>query len=357
MALHPTGFLHLFLSPTLRRCFLPAIHLDLKSIATRCAALEDLSVKVSYPYQSTADELSLLSDSVRLCKRLVTLSCPPLDWAAWEHLSNLPTLRTVTICGEVLSPLDRDNFIFAFSLNVTTLSFHVNTASYVTSLMQHVEFPSLKEFKMVLRSLPWADAEQLFRALLQCKATLEHIDILSRDQGVREPSCGSLTAITQFLCFMQLRTLRLAFPHSCIDLDNDLLLEAMSSWSNIRDLKLEDPNLRSATITFRGLSTALRQCPHLHTLHILMDAVNIDIDPKVESFHHTSLQTLDVRSSHVADSEAVAHIIFSMLPCVDNVIYGYSGRYIRYAWHDVNRRLESLKSSAVIGRHTTGAAA
>ncbi|KAG0694971.1 hypothetical protein DFH29DRAFT_295970 [Suillus ampliporus] len=357
MVLHPTGYLHLFLSPTLRRCLVPAVHLDLKSIATRCAALEDLSVKIPYPYQSTADELSLLSDSIRLCKRLVTLSCPPLDWAAWEHLSNLPTLCTVAIFGEVLFPLDRDNFTFAFSLNVTTLSFHVNPAPYVITVMEHVEFPSLKDFKMIVRTLPWADAEQLFRALLQCKATIEDIDISSRDQGVREPSGGYLTAITQFLCFTQLRTLRLAFPHSCIDLDNDLLLEAMSSWPHIRALKLDDPVFRPATITFRGLLAGLRQCPHLHTLHILMDAMNVDLDPKAESFQHASLQTLDVRSSHTTDSEAVAHIILSMLPCVKSVIHSYSGRYVRYAWYEVNRRLESFKSSAALGCHITGAAA
>jgi len=76
MVLHPNGYLHLFLSPTLRRCFLPLIHPDLKLIATCCPTLEDLTIKV--PSQSTADELSLLSDSIRLCKRLVTLYCPPL---------------------------------------------------------------------------------------------------------------------------------------------------------------------------------------------------------------------------------------------------------------------------------------
>lgn len=356
MVLHPTGYLHLFLSPTLRRCFLPLIHPDLKLIATYCSALEDLTVKVPCP--STSDELSLLSDSVRLCKQLVTLYCPPLDWAAWEHLSNLPTLLSVAICGEVFCPLDTDNFVFTRFLNITALSFHVNTASYVIAVMQNSAFPSLKEFKMVVRALPWEDAEQLFHALSQCTAsqTLEHIDILSRDQGVPEPSDSSLTPIAQFFGFTQLQTLQLAFPHCCIRLDNHLLSKAMSSWPHIRSLKLEDPHLRPATITFCGLFAALRQSPHLHTLHVSMDAVNIDADPQAESFQHTSLQTLDVRSSHIADRETVAQIIFSMLPSVESVIYGYSGRHIRYAWQEVNKRLKSLKSSAALGRCVTGAA-
>ncbi|KAG1777978.1 hypothetical protein EV702DRAFT_205118 [Suillus placidus] len=354
MVQHPTGYLHLFLSPTLRRCFLPLVHPDLKSIATCCATLEDLTIKV--PCQSTADELSLLSDSIRLCKRLVTLYCPPLDWATWKHLSNLPTLLSVTICGEVLCPLDTDNFVFTRFLNITTLSFHVTTASYVIAVMRSSAFPSLKEFKMIARIFPWEDAEQLFHALLQCTTcqTLQHIDILSRDQRVPEPSDSSLTPITQFLGFTQLRTLQLAFPHCCIRLDNHLLLKALSSWPHIRSLKLEDPCLRPATITFCGLFTALHQSPHLHTLHVLIDALNIDIGPQAESFQHTSLQTLDVRSSHIADREAVAYILFSMLPSVESVIYGSSGRHIRYAWQEVNRRLQSLKSSAVLGRRITG---
>lgn len=358
MAVHPAGYLHLFLPPTLRRCSLSLIHPDLKLIATCCAAtLEDLTIKI--PYQSTTDELCMLSDSIRLCKRLVTLYCPPLDWAAWKHLSNLPTLLSVAISGEVLCPLDTDNFIFTRFLNVTTLSFHVTTASYVIAVMRNSAFPSLKEFKMVARVLPWEDAEQLFHALSQCTAcqTLQHIDILSRDQRVPEPSDSSLTPITQFLGFTQLRTLQLAFPHCCIRLDNHLLSKAMSSWPHIRSLKLEDPHPHPATITFCGLSTALRQSPHLHTLHILMDALNIDIDPQAESFQHTSLQTLDVRTSHIADREAVAYILFTMLPSVESVIHGSSGRHIRYAWQEVNRRLQSLKSSAVLGCHTTGATA
>ncbi|KAG2137866.1 uncharacterized protein EDB93DRAFT_1166399 [Suillus bovinus] len=354
MAIHPAGYLHLFILPTLRRCSLSLIRPDLKLITAYCATLEDLSIKVSS--QSTADELSLLSDSIRMCKRLVTLYCPPLDWAAWKHLSNLPTLLSVAICGEVRCPLDTDNFIFTHFLNITALSFHVTTASYVIAVMRNSAFPSLKEFKMVTRVLPLEDAEQLLHVLSQCQ-TLQHIDILSRDQRVPEPSDSSLTPITQLLGFTHLRTLQLAFPHCCIRLDNHLLLKAMSSWPHIRSLKLEDPLLRLATITFCGLFTALRQSPHLHTLHLLIDALNIDIDSQAESFQHTSLQTLDVRTSHIVDREAVAYILFTMLPSVESVIHGSSGRHIRYAWQEVNRRLQSLKSSAVLGRCITGAAA
>jgi len=59
-------------------------------------------------------------------------------------------------------------------------------APYVTTLMQHSEFPSLKEFRLGVRDLRWEEAEQLFHALSQCKAcqTLEHVFIaLCRQVG------------------------------------------------------------------------------------------------------------------------------------------------------------------------------
>ncbi|KAG1749462.1 hypothetical protein EDB19DRAFT_142309 [Suillus lakei] len=86
-------YLNLFLPHTLLRCSLSAVSEDLKLIVTRCTALQDLSLNTLDA--STADQLSLPSDSVCLCWRLVTLSSLPLDWVAWKHLSNLPTLLRV----------------------------------------------------------------------------------------------------------------------------------------------------------------------------------------------------------------------------------------------------------------------
>jgi len=67
-----------------------------QSTAVSGAALEGPSIKAFN--KSTVDQLSVLSDHVCLFKQFVTLSCPPLDWAAWKHLSNLPTLVEVGIC-------------------------------------------------------------------------------------------------------------------------------------------------------------------------------------------------------------------------------------------------------------------
>jgi hypothetical protein len=103
----------------------------MKVIATRCAALEHLSLDVD---ETIENELSLLSGCVRLCKQLVTLSCSPLDLAAWEHLSNLPTLTKVTIDRKKIYPssseLAESHFNFGPFLNLTALSFAVHTTAY-----------------------------------------------------------------------------------------------------------------------------------------------------------------------------------------------------------------------------------
>ncbi|KAG0694974.1 hypothetical protein DFH29DRAFT_296072 [Suillus ampliporus] len=230
-------------------------------------------------------------------------------------------------------------------------------AAYITTVMQHSKFPSLKKFEMAVNALSWTEAEQLFCSLSQYKA-LDHIVMVSRGRGVQDPSGNSLTAVTQFFCLTQLRTLRLRLHHSIL-LDNDLLLEAISSWPHIRHLELTDPCLRSPVVTFRGLFAALRQCPHLHTLHILLNIVNIDIDPTAGLFQHTALQTLDITTSHLSDAEAVARIIFSAFPCVDQVGQGRIWRlgvHFRSEWDEwdeVNWHLDFLKSSALLGPHIT----
>ncbi|KAG2065884.1 hypothetical protein BDR04DRAFT_1234321 [Suillus decipiens] len=348
--------LHLFLSTTLRRCNLSVIYPDLKYIATRFAALEHLSVEPLSigPFDDCiADDLPLLSNSVRLCKQLVTLCCPPLDWAAWKHISNLPTLLTVEISeprGGSHWPLGLDTPNFPPFRNLTGLFFYVNTAAYTIAAIQHSELPVLQEFVMKVSVLPWAEAEQLCRALSQCKAiqSLKHIDITSAGPTVGEPSSSSLTVITQFFCFNQLRTLQLDFPHCCFNLDNNLLLEAMENWPYICSLELVDEDT-VPTVTFRGLFTALPRCPSLRRLDMSMDAVRIDIDPTAESFQHTTIESLNLTRSRVADPEAVARILFSMFPHIDEVTdprapWGSFAMaiYSQTQWDEVNMHLNIL---------------
>jgi hypothetical protein len=350
-------YLNLFLSRTLHRCSLFAINQDLKNIVTRCTALEDLSIKKLNFDASTADELSLLSDSVRLCKQLVTLSCPPLGWVAWEHLSNLPNLvrvgvRDVQIRGTLPWSLERDIAYPTQFLNVTTLSLQVYSAGYITAVMQHSQFHSLTELKIETDLVSSEEAEQFFRALSDCKAcqTLQQLEITIVSFGARSGNQGGfLTVIPHLLCFTQLQTLRLICHFSYIYLDNDLLSEAASNWPHLRILEIEGSCLHPSTITFRGLFTALRLCPHLHTLRVLIDPADTDIGPN--KIQHTSLKTVDFdTSSTIVNIADVSRIIFNALPCVDQV-----NRFTRRTkeWDEVNRHLKYLKGATL---HVAGPA-
>jgi hypothetical protein len=92
-------------------------------------------------------DLALLFDTIRSCKRLVHLSYPPLDSAAWKHLSALDTLITIHIDGTYRS-LDRNNLKFTPFLDVTALSFDLDTVTGIITLLQHSDFPSLKMFEL-----------------------------------------------------------------------------------------------------------------------------------------------------------------------------------------------------------------
>lgn len=341
-------YLNLFMSHTLRRCSLYEVNEDLKSIVTRCAALQHLSITFD---ASTAESLSLLSDSVRLCKQLSTLSCPALDWAAWKHLSDIPTLVRVAIREvQCYSPPPRLRIVsFSKFLNVTALSFRVYSAAYIVAVMQHSQFPSLVELKMETDLMSLAEAEGLFCALSplsHSKAcqTLQQFEITITSFGPRfEYHQGSsFTAIPHLFCFTQLQTLRLVCRFSYIYLDNDLLLQAMSNWPHMRTLEIEGSSLHPSTVTFRGLFKAIRLCPRLHTLRMFIDPADTKID--FNQKRHTSLNTVDFDTfSPVSDTAAVAQIIFDVLPCVDQV-----NRFTMHTkeWDEVNTHLTSLKAAA-----------
>ncbi|KAG2336703.1 hypothetical protein BDR05DRAFT_1005635 [Suillus weaverae] len=287
----------------------------------------------------------MLSDRVRFCKQLVTLFCPPLDWAAWKHLSNLPTLVEVEIrevCGYGAPPWPLDWHIINFSpfLNVTVLSFAVGSAAYVTTILQHSQFPSLKMFWIMIDIVSSTEAERLFRALSHYKQTLEQLTFILGEY--HDLQNNYLTVITHLLCFTQLRILQLESLDSCIYLDNNLFLKAMSAWPYIEFLKIEDSGLRPS-ITFRGLFTALRQCPQLESLQVLIDTVNIEFDPNAEPIQHTSLRTLDLEASEppIETAEVLARIIFTWLPCVDQV-----NKDTDDLWDEVNLHLISLRAAA-----------
>ncbi|OJA13305.1 hypothetical protein AZE42_12325 [Rhizopogon vesiculosus] len=93
--------LHLFLSPTLRRCELHTIDPDLKYIVMRCVVLERLSFESSYSL-ATESNISLLSDTIRSCNRLVELCCQLLDSERFRCLANLPTLVGLDINQPIL---------------------------------------------------------------------------------------------------------------------------------------------------------------------------------------------------------------------------------------------------------------
>ncbi|KAG2139126.1 uncharacterized protein EDB93DRAFT_1230588 [Suillus bovinus] len=355
-----TKYLDLFLPHSLQRlyqCHLSTVNQSLQGpFMRRCTDLEHLCIYTPEmgDDDSTANELSLLlSDRIRWCTRLVTLSCPMLDWATWKHLSSLPTLLELSIdqgCNDPPSLLKQDIVDLSPFLSITTISFRqLYDAAHIIAVMQHSQFPSLKEFRFEANYLGSEEAEQLFHALSNCKAlqTLEKISIIAYDSKFLD-SDGILKPIPHFLRFKQLRTLELIFCDSCIYLDNDILLEAMSTWPDIHTLEITSSHALPSSVTLHGLFTALSLCPQLHTLRVAIDITTIDIDPDDDPIQHTSLQKAELEIyEFITDAESLARIIFAWLPCVDQVqredIY----------WDEVNMHLRSLK--AAVGLHVVGA--
>ncbi|KAG1828004.1 hypothetical protein EV424DRAFT_576517 [Suillus variegatus] len=340
-----TTYLDLVLPHTLHQC-----HLLTPSFVTRCIALEQLCIyPEKYEDGGMSDGLSLLSDRIRWCTRLVTLSCPMLDSTTWKDLSHVPTLLKLEIVQGYDNPpsLSKRDIVNLSFLNITSLSFRqLDDGADIITVMQHSQFPSLKEFKFQAKYLISGGAERLFHALSHCKAcqTLEQITIYIFDLP-GPPGDESLTPIPHFLCFTQLRSLRLMFYDFCIYLDNDMLLQAMSRWPHIRMLDISDSgdHVLSSEVSLRGLFTALGLCPQLHTLQVPINIATIDINPDAEPIQH-SLRSLalETSESEIADAETLARIISAWLPCVDQV------QSMGRSWDEVNKHLKSLTAAAAL---------
>ncbi|KAG1723074.1 uncharacterized protein EDB91DRAFT_184781 [Suillus paluster] len=167
--------------------------------------------------------------------------------------------------------------------------------------------------------LAWAETEQLFMHS-QCRAcqTLEHVEIgpttMSKDDT---QSYNCFTTIRQFLCFTQLRILQESVSITPCTWTTTFLWKLCQVG---RTFAVYKSWVTRIFIHLLSHSAHYSQAPFmspLATLKALVDAGNIDIDPTAESFQHTSLQTFQVGASPVADADAVARIIFSMLPCVE----------------------------------------
>lgn len=342
LTLFTSTHLGLFLSDTLRHCSIfdvdgklpqsPTVHDD---------DLEDLLD------ERILDQLSMLSSRIRSCKQLVTLTCPPLDWEAWKHLSNLPTLMEMGIrevrreFGVPLWPLDWHIANLTPFFNLTVLSFTVDSPEYPITILRHSQFPSLKRFWIMVAAPTATEANQLFRALSNYRQTLEQLTVImsSYNQGSQSKNL----TITQFFCFTQLRLLHLDCAESRIYLDNNLLLEAMSAWPHIEFFRIEDSG-RNSSVTFRGLFTALSQCPQLESLRLSIDIVNIDIDIHAEPIPNTTLRALDLETSedHIENAEVLARIIFTWFPCVEQV--SKIADTDSEPWDEVNMHLISLRA-------------
>ncbi|KAG1831504.1 hypothetical protein EV424DRAFT_1342876 [Suillus variegatus] len=131
----------------LRRCSVSEVQLDMKYIGARCPDMEEFTVHED-------SNRAQLSETLRSCKRLRRLQCPPFDSAAWMHLSTIPTLLEVKIYTPRTIHYPLDNLDFATFLHLTTLSLSgaIEAASAV-AIVQHFKFPSLKEFGMLFAAL------------------------------------------------------------------------------------------------------------------------------------------------------------------------------------------------------------
>lgn len=145
--------------------------LPMPTINTSCKHITVLFIMLFFTNNTTENEWSPLSDSIRLYTQLVNLCCLELDWATWRHLSTLSTIFHIvvyernTTASSIWSLEVSPIIIISPFVNVKSLSFIVNGTGYIIAIIASSQFPILLRFSTYSAIMRLAKVEELLYSL------------------------------------------------------------------------------------------------------------------------------------------------------------------------------------------------
>ncbi|KAH7913860.1 hypothetical protein BJ138DRAFT_1111102 [Hygrophoropsis aurantiaca] len=344
-------FVTLFFPPSLRSLALqfdddderaPSLLLLLES---QCLALTPLRM---YGCLGSDSVFSRALES-RSCRQLESLDCGEIDELALWHLSQLPTLKDLSVR---LPDLISTHMVCGdWFVKLQTLSLTADDMTPIISFLQLAPL-SLKGIKihvMVAGVSPSLSPSQVLSTISSrlCHKVLTNIRIRVALCQPRFEITLDITALRPLCLFSKLRSIHI--DRFCsFELNDDDLTELATAWPLLEELTL-GPNRgwqRTSGITFKGLATLLRACPLLHTLALVIDATRLcDISLTGSEVLNDRIETLLLGDSIIERPAAVALILddlFWSLKHVDAwLMTDRADEKLRYTplWDEVNSHL------------------
>ncbi|KAJ6456582.1 hypothetical protein C8R47DRAFT_1248610 [Mycena vitilis] len=347
-------YIRLFLGPKIS-----GVYLSVHPIASDVALLSDLGIR--YPELKrlklgnfSNDQSPLLSSiSPAIVLQLVKieyLSVETLDRQAFEHLSRLPSLVSLSLripeegdIGPIPSPPIGDQVGPPFpALHSVRLGF--STIEFATELINLFSDCHLREFRNGTDVLATNTAtDRLYTALAShlSHTTLNSLIVAEIDDGGHSPTPtppastmsdyvinGRLLA--PLFCFRNITYVHLKAPVG-FDLDDTTAWDMARAWPRIEFLRLDSSTdlHHSSGMTLHGIRAFAKYCEDLVTLKITINATTVppfDRSPETR-LSQPNLNTFNVSGSPISEPYNVARFLSALFPRLVKVITLHEGRW------------------------------
>ncbi|KAJ7101433.1 hypothetical protein B0H15DRAFT_411631 [Mycena belliarum] len=280
-------------------------------------------------------------ESVRLCRAssaiamnldaIEAVSMDRLDRMALEHLSGLPSLKTLALRIPRVSDLGPPSLThspYMFSA-LRTVDFLATTIDFAIAFVNLLGTCSVEQILVGTGVLATKDTTSALYTALACHlshSALQELSVNNVDGGTIAPTPATIAnyvvggyLVAALFCFKNLTSLRLAPPVG-FDLDDDTAWDMARAWPKIQHLSLTAATAlhHTTSMSLRGLRAFAAHCHELRTLSITVDASTIppfDYSPGTSLCQH-ALYRLDVAVSPISDPPNVARFMSALFPAL-----------------------------------------
>ncbi|KAJ7159067.1 hypothetical protein C8R43DRAFT_1124702 [Mycena crocata] len=299
---------------------------SLPSISMQCPTLRQ-AVVITDLEDEDAVFLQNISAFVVGLKHVEFLQVDELDRAAFDHLSQLPSLKSLTLraqLDEELEPSTAESDD-TFPALQTLVFCHV-TPTRAATFLREASPLQLRELTIGAAFLvPEEDTNALFKAMA---AHLSHTTLLHVCLGMKDSSSPAIPApdipryaltgstLSNLFRFVNLRTVDLRAPVG-FAFDDAAAWDMARAWPRVERLKLRPTaNAREmcpVRLTLHGVRAFAAHCPALRELNL---SFTTRVVPELDASYipQTSLATLGVGRSLVSSPADVARFIRGIFP-------------------------------------------
>ncbi|KAJ6527062.1 hypothetical protein B0H19DRAFT_1243343 [Mycena capillaripes] len=321
--------IHHFLRPTLTKIRLAPTSISdwsiLSTLLSKCPKLIDVAI-ASYGVKDPG----VVSDFVRGLQLPNTISVPSVDQDVLEHLSNIPTLKSLKfdtlpedftlspVRGRQTFPVLRE-LILAYPDITPTTQF----LAWCSAVPLHTFYVTFYE------TVTTAELHSLF-ATISTSFSHSSLTELIVDNDCEQPDTTNPAiflvtdhSMRPLFRFANLTVLSMASSLG-FDLDDDAIFALAQAWPQIMTLRLRGrhPTHHLPRTTLACLTSLARHCPSLTLLTIAFDATIIvptaEADPTPRPIQHR-LKSLDVQNSPLQTPIVAARFLSRVFPNLNDI--------------------------------------